>query len=247
MMFRQKLDWFRALPIGLAFGLIVLSFVRRIFRIPAFFSFAQGAEDILILHIATYNLGITGPGNYVDVGCNRPVRYSNTFDLYLRGWRGINIDANKRLVEECKRIRKQDICLHAAVSDAEREVTFHKAKSDLVSTIDERQLVEWRKHFEFDDEERETVVTRTLTSILDEHWQASDRIDLLTVDVEGHDVQVLKGLDLEKYRPRMIVVELHEFAAIERSEAFLLLTASGYRLTYFAVLNAYFVDGRTEQ
>jgi len=81
----QKREWIRALPFGLAFRLVAISAARKLFRIPVFFSFAHGAEDILIPHIATYHSDIQEPGNYVDVGCNWPVRYSNTFDLYLGG------------------------------------------------------------------------------------------------------------------------------------------------------------------
>lgn len=219
-----------------------MSVARRLTGLPITFSYAQGAEDIIIPYVARYHFGMTGPGKYVDVGCNAPVRYSNTFDLYLNGWRGVNIDANSELVSECRKVRKQDICIQAAVSDSEREVIFHRAKSNLVSTIDEEKLVEWKKHFEFSDDDQETLVTRTLTSILDEHWRSGDSIDVLTIDVEGHDMQVLKSLDLSRYRPKIVVIEMHEFEGVESTEIYQYLAGNGYRLKYFAVLNAFFVD-----
>jgi FkbM family methyltransferase len=239
---RNKLAWFRALPFWLAVRLILLYAARRVLRLPVHFSFAQAAEDIILPYMARLHAGITEPGTYVDVGCNSPVRLSNTFNLYLDGWRGINIDANKELVAECRRVRKQDVSITAAVSDGVRTAIFHKGKQDAVSTIDETRLVEWKKHFEFADEDRVEVVTRTLNSILEEHFLPDTRIDLLTIDVEGHDLQVLKGLDFETYRPRMIIIEMHHFDKIEDTPIYKFLTAKNYVLMYFAVLNAYFVD-----
>ena len=237
----DKLDWFNALPFWLAFRVRLLSLVRRLLRIPVTFSYSQGAEDIIMPHIWRYHFSQTEPGRYVDVGCNAPIRYSNTFELYLRGWRGINIDANRDLIDECTRVRKEDICIRAAVSDAVREVTFHKAKDDAVSTIDETRLVEWKKHFDFADEDKETLKTQRLTEILDANLAGSN-IDLLTIDVEGHDMQVLRGLDFAKYRPKIIIIEMHEFREIESSDIYRHLTSIGYELKYFAILNAYFVD-----
>jgi hypothetical protein len=83
-----------------------------------------------------------------------------------------------------------------------------------------------------------------LTSILDEHWTDSHSIDLLTIDVEGHDFRVLKSLDIAKYRPKIIVIEMHDFAGIRDSEIYRYLAANGYVLKFFAVMNTYFVDAR---
>src|SRR5258706_1007644 len=241
---RNKLAWFRALPFWLAFRLILFSLMRRILTLPITFSYSQGAEDLIADYYLRYFFDLTRPGTYVDVDCNTPVRYSNTFELYLRGWRGINIDANNDLINEGKRVRKHDICICAAVSDSEREVTFHKAKSDAVSTIDEDRLVEWKKHFEFSDDDQETDVTETLTSTLDTNFESGRNIDLLTIDVEGHDLQVLRGLDLSKYRPKIIVIEIHALDSIKDNEIYEYLTANGYSLRAYAVLRAYFLDER---
>lgn len=234
---KNQISWFKALPVGLAIRLIFLSVVRKIFRIPVAFSFSQGAEDIILSYFQ-----LPGPGTYVDVGCNEPVRFSNTFNLYLQGWRGINIDANKDLINECKKIRKKDISICAAVSDSEREVIFHKAKISAVSTIDEDRLKEWEKLWTFAEEDKEKVVTKTLTSILDNNLPAGSQVDLLTIDVEGHDFKVLKSLDLTKYRPKVIIIEIHSINNISETDIYKYLSANDYQLKYYAVLNAYFVD-----
>lgn len=240
----NRLGWFKILPFGTVARLMIMFAARRLTGLPITFSYAQGGEDILVPYLARYHFGLTGPGKFVDVGCNAPIRYSNTFDLYLNGWTGLNIDANDQLVGECRRVRKVDTCIYAAVSDNERNVIFHRAKEDKVSTIDEEKLVEWKKYFEFSPEDQVVLKTTTLTSILDNHWPSGDAIDLLSIDVEGHDFQVLKSLDLSKYRPRIIVVEMHDFSDIDASPIYQYLTESGYLLKYFAVLNGYFIDAQ---
>lgn len=145
----QHLRWVKSLPLEYALRIAMMKICRRICRLPIFFSFAQGAEDIILSHIFQHKIGKSGPGFYVDVGCNLPIRFSNTFELYLSGWHGICIDANLEIIEEFKRVRKYDIAICAAVSDIEREVTFYRSTTPDVSTIDERQIIEWRKHFDF--------------------------------------------------------------------------------------------------
>lgn len=242
----KRMSWVLSLPLGVAARIILMKLCRRVSKLPVFFSFAQGAEDILISHIFSYHSPKTGPGFYVDVGCNAPIRYSNTFDLYLRGWRGICIDANSRIIDEFRRVRKRDVAICAAVSDSENEVTLYKSTEDAVSTIDEQRIVEWKKHFEFPEAFQERMVTQTLTSLLDRCPNVPDEIDLLSIDVEGHDYKVLLGLDFDRYRPTVIVIEMHnfEFESIEKSEVYRLLVKKNYRLLYFAVLNAYFIDSK---
>jgi FkbM family methyltransferase len=241
-MMRNQIQWLKALPTGLAIKLIAMFAVRRLTRLPITFSYAQGAEDVIIPYLIRYHFGLTGPGKYVDVGCNAPVRYSNTFDLYLNGWRGLNVDANRELIAECKRVRKLDRSLQAAVSDSEKEVVFHKAEGGLMSTIDTAKYEEWKALPVFSDRREETLITRTLTSILDDNWQADDAIDLLSIDVEGHDFQVLRSLDLSRYRPKIIVIEMHSIEKMDENEIYRHLTSNGYTFKFYAVLNAYFVD-----
>ena len=55
------------------------------------YSFSQEGEDLLIDRMFDGQ----SVGFYVDVGAHHPTRFSNTYLLYLRGWRGINIDATQ--------------------------------------------------------------------------------------------------------------------------------------------------------
>ena len=229
---------FERLPLGLALRLAALFAVKRALAIPANLSFSQTGEDRILsffLHERT--------GFYVDVGCNDPLRYSSSFLFYLKGWRGIAIDANDVIVDRFRRTRKRDLCVAAAVSNSERDVTFHRSESDAVSTIDEDVLEEWQDKWKFRPEDQVAARTKTLTSILQEALpdQTID-IDFMTIDVEGHEFQVLSGLDFSRYRPRLITVEIHDLKTIFLNRIYLLLTGKGYSLVGYVTMNAYFLD-----
>src|SRR5687767_7993770 len=95
--------YFRQLRVPDAVRYFALKLLQRVLDPWASNSYAQTGEDRIIATL----LGDV-PGFYVDVGCNHPVKYSNTFELYKRGWRGINVDANEQMVELCRRLRPRD-------------------------------------------------------------------------------------------------------------------------------------------
>jgi FkbM family methyltransferase len=226
------------LPLGLALRLAALFVFRRALAIPVSFSFAQTGEDRILssyLHERT--------GFYVDVGCNDPLKFSSTFAFYLKGWKGIAIDANDVIVDRFQETRRQDVCVAAAVSDSERDVIFHRSESDTVSTIDEEVLEQWQDNWKFRPEDQVVVRTQTLTSILEKALPNETMdIDFMTIDVEGHEFQVLSGLDFSRYRPKLITVEIHDLKTIFSSRVYLLLVEKGYSLIGYVTMNAYFVD-----
>jgi FkbM family methyltransferase len=234
----QYLNFFKLLPFIDATRLSILTFVRRyIFKFGKII-FSQTGEEIIIQWI----LKDVKKGVYVDVGCHHPYKISNTFKLYLEGWRGIAIDANEDVIRKFKKARPEDISLLKAVSDVEQEVTFYKFKESEVNTIDEKTLKEWKKEWNLESEVRMT--TETLTKILDENLPSNKKIDLLTIDVEGNDFNVLKSLNFDKYRPKLIVVELHKFdlSTIQENEVYQFLITKNYDLVSFATMNGYFLD-----
>lgn len=233
---KQKLHWFRLLPFSWAFRLFLLFVARRVLRLEVGFSFSEFSEDLILNHVITRK-----KGTYVDVGCNEPVHFSNTFNLYLSGWSGINIDANEGLIRKCRRIRKRDLSLCEAVSDVAREVIFYQAQNDLVSTIDENYYNSDPEWWEKNTAEQRVVHTKTLTQILGEHLAPGRSIDLLSVDVEGHDLNVLRGLDFTLYRPEVILVEMRDIEKANENDIHLFLSGKGYKLHAFSILTAVYL------
>jgi FkbM family methyltransferase len=217
--------------------------IKRLFNADASLNYSQTGEDAIIRSL----LDETTPGVYVDVGCHHPIRSSNTLSLYLHGWRGVNIDANPRLIERFKAMRRRDIAVCAAISDVEQELVFHEFEDELVSTLSAEVLPEWQGKWKKAGER--LVRTRTLDAVLREQLAPDTGIDLLSVDVEGHDLNVLRSIDLDHYRPKLIIVEMHrlDLARIEENPVNRHLAGNGFRQIGYDTLNGYFVDTRNSR
>lgn len=179
-------------------------------------------------------------GFYVDVGCNRPIAYSNTWLLYKSGWRGVVIDANPDVIAMFSEVRPRDLSETAVVSDRQREVDFFTSRvSDLISGIGEKTDGFWQRTDDNSQVSRRHTIT--LQSILERNQVPRD-FDLLSVDVEGEDLGVLRSLDLVQFRPRLIVVEIHGFdlAAPARSDLYRHLAAQQYELIGYSRPSAFF-------
>lgn len=160
-------------------------------------SYSQYAEDLII---QSYFSKEIKNGLYVDVGCHHPRRGSNTYSLYQKGWTGILIDLEEIKVLANQLIRRRDKVIFAAVSDSEEWVEiFSDEKYSTNATIKKNLSIR-------NDRSIGQVKTQTLTNILNQQ-NFQKNFELLSIDVEGVDLQVLKGLDLESYHPKIICIE----------------------------------------
>jgi FkbM family methyltransferase len=204
-------------------------------------SYSQCAEDLIVEFIFK-SRPIKSNGFYVDVGAHHPRRGSNTYALYKKGWRGILVDMEPDKVIAARLARPFDTCVQAAVSDGERDVgVFSPGPFSTKTTIDPKSAMGDRfTNFV----KTASVRTKTLTDILDDNSCPCD-FDFLNVDCEGHDLEVLRGLNLEKYCPKVICVEIWEASegieALTSSETHVHLSKSGYVLFSWAVLSAVYV------
>jgi FkbM family methyltransferase len=233
--------FFESLPPVLALRMATVYALKRVVNANASLNYSQTGEDAIIRSLMDESI----PGIYVDVGCHDPIRSSNTLSLYLHGWRGVNIDANPKLIDRFKATRLRDVAVCAAISDTEEDVLFHEFDDALVSTLSEDMLPEWQGKWR---KVRERMVrTRTLDSVLQEHLKPGEQIDLLSVDVEGHDLNVLRSIDLDQFRPKLIVVEMHQLDLEQVTEHPVTrhLAKQGYRQIAYDSLNGYFVDTRS--
>jgi len=203
-------------------------------------TYAQGGEDSILRSL----LG-PRPGFYVEVGANHPQHASNVFHLYRRGWRGISIEPNKRLAAAHRRLRRRDTMVAAVVSDAETEVIFTEFDEPLVSSVDPTFVSMMQAKFGKQVTGTRRMTARSLTSILDERG-APPSFELLSIDVEGHDFQVLSSLDLERYRPGVIVIEMHGFDLLKAGDDATVrhLRGHGFDLVGHVATNSYFRDTR---
>lgn len=201
-------------------------------------SYSQFGEDCLI---ETYFHWKTTPGFYVDVGAHHPQRISNTHLLYKRGWRGINIEGDKELLDAFRLDRPFDTNIHALVSDKAEARLFRRFNEGAVNTLSDSKVVDYSQTWHVVEEIE--VTTRTLADILDSALPAQTEIDLLSVDVEGFDLQALRGNDWNRYRPRLVVVEVDglDLARSSEHDVVSFLSAQGYRLSGLIHVSAFFL------
>ena len=228
---------FRQFPFFVALRILCVESMRRIFDRSAELGYAASGEDKLIASI------FARPGFYVDVGCNHPTNYSNTFMLYKRGWHGINIDANATLIELHRRMKPRDQSIFAAIAQHRQTLTYTQFEGETLMASLDPAFVKARLAGGLKVRSELALETKTLTEVL-EQCNAPKRFELLNVDVEGLDLEVLRSLDLQRFRPHMIVVEilgcdLENYAA---EPIFQHLSAHNYRLSGYTHLNAIFLD-----
>jgi FkbM family methyltransferase len=174
---------------------------------------------------------------FVDVGSYHPTKGSNTYALYRRGWRGINIDLDPDKISAFNMRRPGDVNIVAAVSDRRETLNVFSDKwYSMRATLD--QTIANSSGFQQDSQ----VETTTLTEIIDSTRYRGRSIDLLSVDVEGFDLRVLNGLDFSRYAPHVILVETHltTIGEILSSELHESLTTRGYSLANWVGLTLFY-------
>ena len=182
------------------------SIIRRLLRqdpnMQPNLCYGQDGEDVILDRM----LERQAVGFYVDVGAHHPVRFSNTYLFYQRGWRGINIDAMPGSMKKFEQLRPRDINIECGVAGNAGKLMYHRFNEPALNTFDaaEAQLKNKPPYQMIDAVE---VSVERLDALLVRHLPARQRIDFLSVDVEGKDEEVLRSNDWSSFRPRFILAE----------------------------------------
>jgi FkbM family methyltransferase len=173
--------------------------------------YAQAGEDI-ILDEYFYKANIKHPG-YLDIGANHPSYISNTYYFYLRGSKGVCVEPNPRLAASIKKLRPRDVVINAGIGiDDQTEADFylfpHSAHG--LSTFSKKEAMHWQEvgmkgRGKIPWEKVIRMPLQTINSVIKTHFSTAP--DLLSIDVEGLDLQILQTLDFDLYRPAAICVE----------------------------------------
>ena len=139
-------------------------------------------------------------GYFVDVGANDPQLGSQSWHLEQAGWTGILIEPQPDLAARLRQTRKAKVFAVAcsAPANAGKSMPLHLAGP--LSSLNENLMDVTLKA-----DATVTVPVRTLDHVLAEAGAPSP-IDFLSIDVEGHAREVLQGIDLVRWRPRLILV-----------------------------------------
>lgn len=212
---------------------------NRVWRGFREFHYSQNGEDIVIGKIFSGQ----NKGFYVDIGAHHPKRYSNTYLLYKKGWRGINIDPNPLTVRLFNAYRKGDVNLECAISDVKKEMDYYNFSDPAVNTFSREAADDLMKKKWLTLIDVKEMVTHPLREILEQYLPAGTKIDVLNVDAEGLDLEILRSNDWNKFKPRVIIVEDHTFSPDDpsRSEVYNFLSAD-YKLNSFMNFSLIFIE-----
>lgn len=192
-------------------------------------SYAQLGQDLLVVYF--FRQYPARQRFFLDIGAFDGIGHSNTRILYEQGWRGVCIEPVLKNYRKLEELYKNTgvIAVRAAATDYHGEMTLNVATipwaedwgSDVSSPSDDA-ISRWPDYVW----EKETVPATTVNRILEQN--RVERIDFVSLDVEGQEQAVLSEFDLHKYQPQLLVVEYA--LRYDRQELLSHLKTQGYFL-----------------
>lgn len=168
-------------------------------------SWSQEGEDMIL---SRYFENSKTNGFYIDVGAHHPVRFSNTYKLYKQGWRGINIDPMPGSMKIFNRLRPRDINVEKAVSGSKQILTYYAFNEPALNGFSAELAKLYQEQNKYNIIFKKDLETSTLEEILDRYLPEKQKIDFLSIDVEGLDFVILKSNNWAKYKPEVILIEI---------------------------------------
>lgn len=197
-------------------------------------SFAQCAEDVI-----TQTLVGTDPARYVDIGSGHPIRGSNTYALYERGWSGLLVDPLRSNIELSRRMRPRDVSVEGLCSITdEQAVEFFEYETYQYSTASPEQVHELARRGHVAHESY-PLPSYSLKTLVHEHGLHDARV--LSIDVEGMELDVLQGNDWRTFQPELIVVEEWSPPLHKPTPIYEFLSDIGYKFVSFNLASSFYL------
>ena len=189
--------------------------MNAIYKISLYFNlFKYLIRDIFTMRRDKYELFLRNyfvnkkKGFYIDVGCYHPIRLSNTFFLFKKGWNGVNLDISKKSIDLFNIARKNDINLNIGVG-SKNQSTFGYFEKNLFfsNTLNYNHAKTFLKQAT-----KKKIKIVKLQNIINKYAK-NKKIDFLDIDCEGEDLEVLKGIKFKKNNIELISIEMHAYNA----------------------------------
>jgi FkbM family methyltransferase len=198
-------------------------------------TYAQAGEDVIMKFL--FDLRNIPTPTYLDLGVNSPDQHNNTYLFYKAGASGVCIDANAALIKAVKDMRPRDIVLNVGVGiDDNTEADFYVFNDHALNTFDREEAEFRERHGTFKIEKKIKVKLASINKIISDNYDTYP--DILSMDIEGLDLEVLKTLDFNKYPVPVICVETCTYSENH-------IKPKNQNILDFMASNDYFVYGDT--
>jgi FkbM family methyltransferase len=164
-----------------------------------YYSYSQYGEDSVLLNL----FGEDYKGIIVDVGALDGFHLSNSFLLSQLGWKCLAIEAHPNFANICEKNRPESICIKKAVSNTKGFVEMELNHRGSHTTI-------------VDEKTNKSVLIEcdTLDNLIEENLGPDVDIDVISIDIDGSERFALQSFDLDRWKPKVIIVEITEVPEI---------------------------------
>ena len=174
-------------------------------------------------------------GFYVDVGANDPVLDSQSRHLEVLGWSGVLIEPDPDCCDLLRKNRTGSVVQMACSSPENAGKQLQLSRAGPHSTLEVKPIA-------LGAVVRSTVAVQceTLDTIL-QNCKAPVGFDLLSIDIEGHELAALSGFTFGKWQPQLVLIEDH----VTHLEKHRLMRRSDYQLLMRTGLNSWYVPANS--
>lgn len=206
-------------------------------------SFSQVGEDIIIKNLFDIK-GISRP-NYIDIGAHHPIYLNNTALFYKRGCNGINIEPDPELFQKLRKKRKRDINLNIGIMPEKANLDYYVMSAKTLNTFSREVAYRLQNESSYNIKKILKIPVENITTIINNYCNGVFP-DFLSIDTEGYDFDILKSIDYNKSKPKVICVETLTFVGNEKPKKLYniinFLTEMDYILVSDTYINSIFID-----
>jgi FkbM family methyltransferase len=166
-------------------------------------SYAQCGEDLIIQYV--FDALGRHKIRYLDIGAHHPSYLSNTYYFYLRGHRGVCVEPDVSLLQAFHNVRPDDVLLNAGIAPQNGEADFFVMTTPTLNTFSRPEAARFASYGNQKIERVERIAIRNINDVIAENFDAPP--DLMSLDVEGLDIDILRSLDFSRYAPDVCCIE----------------------------------------
>ena len=220
----------------------IAAYLRRRAGIHYRKSWSQCGEDLILRYLFDL-LRIARP-SYIDIGAHHPWYYNNTYLFYRQGARGVNVEPDPSLHAVIARARRRDINLNIGIGPSEGELDFYVMSQRTLNTFSAAEARKYVDQHGMRIVDTRRIKVRTFAQTVDRYLGRAP--DLVSLDVEGLDLDILRSIDFARYRPAVFCVETLSYAegdgsGVRSPEIQTLMLQHDYRLYADTYINSIYV------